>query len=386
MVLLRDIVETYPRRGRESYPLFIRCERVRGRESQIGFAISPTDLREAQEALDGLLAYCRYHVGETCLQWFSVTEQQLRERDVWDPKLQAVPRDERKDERHEVEEGIERWELLEESDSEEETTDGINRTVLDHVPNPQSAENRAIHGRDGDDSFILLNAKRKDGANGKRKQRVSRKDLKSSDGASCGGSTRAKVDRMLAEAMEVCVDLSIPYDEESLCTAQSTRERCALLEVMHNGIRQEKARIRRLKPKWSDRNLQQSPGEEASEDDARSVLTEQTGNGTRDVPVAANQTVTVTPGQDSGKKQFKEGQCNNEEKMNNDDEDDKENMNNDDDDDKKFDNPRRSEEEPPTSQDEHPASYKGGTSEKIGQDSRPGATDAADCKVGGEGP
>jgi len=120
---------------------------------------------------------------------------------------------------------------------------------------------------------------RKDGGSKKRKTRVRKSDLQQTDGASCGESTCNQVDRMIVEAMEVCGELSIQYDEESIQTTQTTRERCALLKVMHDNIRTEKTRIAHLRERWSDCRSQQSPGEEDTYGDAGSESTEHTANG-----------------------------------------------------------------------------------------------------------
>ena len=65
---------------------------MRGREERVGFAISPTDYKEAQRATDGLFAYCKHFYGEETAQWLTVTEQRLREHDVWDPATRGVTR------------------------------------------------------------------------------------------------------------------------------------------------------------------------------------------------------------------------------------------------------------------------------------------------------
>ena len=61
LVSLREVVETYQRKGSDD-PLFMRCERLRGRDGQDGqhgFAVTPLNYDVAKDFLNNLVSYCR---------------------------------------------------------------------------------------------------------------------------------------------------------------------------------------------------------------------------------------------------------------------------------------------------------------------------------------
>ena len=162
-VSLQDVIETYPRKDGSRTTLFIRCEWMNGRDQRVGLAISPSDYVEARNAADSLLPYCRHHYGEASLQWFTIAEQRLREHDVWDPNIKGVARDDNRDDNREAEEdAMEQWELLEEDDEEEIQVQGDN--PVDRLPDPQSIENRAMHGRADEESLESLRELRNRGS------------------------------------------------------------------------------------------------------------------------------------------------------------------------------------------------------------------------------
>ena len=101
---------------------------------------------------------------------------------------------------------------------------------------------------------------------------------------------------MILLAREDCESLSIAYDEESLATTDTTRERVRLLQVMQSDIKKEQRRIRSLRQRWEDHRSQQSPGEDESLA-AASDSTEHTTNAPDSNMTHVPAPTTVTPGE-----------------------------------------------------------------------------------------
>ena len=249
-VTLQTICETFPRKDNLDKPLFIRCEKLKGQDGY-GFAVAPGDIDEGRDGLEALLPFCRHYCGEDSLQWFTPSEQVLREKDVWDPKIHGVPRNANpSDDIAKIDaQEEEAWELLQDDSDPEESKNSVG---VDQVPPPRrSPADIAIQGRSEEDSlesFRHVNTK-------PRKQRASKEELQSS---------LAQVDQMLHEVRDGCDSLGVPYDEQSFQTSRSLREKVQLLREMQTDFKREYANVAQRAPAWAEQRANEPPGGEDS--------------------------------------------------------------------------------------------------------------------------
>jgi hypothetical protein len=298
-ISLQEVVETY-QRDKDDMPLFIRCECLRSkpgenRDGQHGFAIAPRNYAVAKNFLDNLLPYCRFKFGDKANSWFTIAEQNLRQLEIWDPKIEGVTQSLQGDDKDMYTMEAD-WEFLK-GDSDEEVD--VTATTLENVPTGPSAGDRALGRSGATDSLPSL--REMEASGGKLPGRVNRTQLpggsnlsnrrrRQQDDRSCGDSTRARVDKLLLALADQCDSLGLDYDESSLQSTASDqtpailRRRIAIMDQMRCDVTTEFKRIGKVAPKWIEAKSNASRSGQSSSESSGDVTPQTRGGDTTGSP------------------------------------------------------------------------------------------------------